>query len=173
MTPIIEIGGHQIAQVPGDFPEKDFFPFCENFVIDRFNNKGGLHPISLFFVDTFIFLGTWDFRDVQAKEQAMKIARSFSKQLGITKYFFASEIWAKGFSIDDPATPSEVKRLNKSGLEGEPDKIERLMLVLETKGARAIHIHFDISRKGGKPTLIDRKEQPFDEVSGRAAGILD
>lgn len=172
---MIKVGKNEIEAIPGTFSDKEFFPLCEKYATASFNKNGGLPPFSMFWVKGKMLIASWNFDDVNAKDLAMSQAKFMCRKLGVTKYFFASEIWAKALTVEknNPDMDSILTQMNKNGLEDDPDKTEQLMLTMETKGEPAVNIHYDIVRVNGTPQLENRRIMDFTKRTGRAVGILE
>lgn len=171
---MINIGNNQIEVILPLCEEDKFFSLCESYAVTAFNKSGEMQPFSMFWTHGRVIVATWDFGNLPAKEMAMAQAKFLCKNLGVTKYFFASEVWMTALRKDDPQYKEKIAKINREGSSKQQDRIERLFLLMETKGERDKSVCYDIVRfDGGKPQLHNRKERNDGIGSGRVAGILN
>lgn len=173
---MIEIRGNQIDVIDTPCEEHEFFSVCESYAVALFNKSDDMPPFSMFWIpDNRVMIASWNFSDKSEKDYAMFQARMLCKQLHVTKYFFASEVWMKEMRKDAPNFIEETARVMNHGVSNEQDRKEKLFLLMETRGAEDKTVQYDIVRfeGGGKPQLFNRKEVNGGIGTGRSAGMLN
>ena len=164
--------GNTIIDAIGPCPyPQAFMAACEGFTIDLFNKNGTINPFSIFLASGQLLLAQWNFSNQSEKNKAMAQAKAICKTLDVTKYFSVSEVWMTAIDKDDPELNSKMKKINQTGVANEPDRVEKVVLILEAKGEKTIMVLYDIVREK-KVTLANR--QIMDGVDkGRMVGILE
>ena len=166
--------GNTTLDLLGPCPNpRQFMNVCEGFTIDMFNKHGNLHPFSIFLAQGQMLLAQWNFNGNEEKNKAMAQARAIARLTGTIKYFSASEVWVTVLSTEDPEVDAKIKKIQRNGVEQEPGRQEKVILIMETKGEKITTATYDIvpDSENRQPRLKNRQVMSGVD-SGRMVGIL-
>jgi len=164
--------GNTIIDLLGPCPNpQEFMSVCEGFTVNLFNKNGSLNPFSIFLSGNQMLLAQWNFENQSEKNNAMGQAKAICIALGVTKYFSASEVWIAALDQDDPELDAKIKKINQNGVRNEPDKTEKVVLLLEAKGEKTSMVTYDIVRE--KKIRLENRQIMDGVDQGRMVGILE
>ena len=167
----MKIGNITVEEL-GPCPDPaQFMTVCEGFTVQLFNKQEALTPFSIFLASGYMLLAQWDFSGQAEKNNAMATAKAICKLLHVNKYFAASEVWMTAIPEDDPELDSKIKKIKQQGVEQEPGREEKVVLIMETKGEKTSMVTYDIV--GEKTRRLENRQIMGGVDKGRMVGILE